>query len=61
MLVDAVDVVVVRNNATGPLAALRLIDLSETPVAPTPVPEPTTLVLAAFGLLGLLAFGWRRW
>ena len=59
-LVNSVDLVIARNNATSPLAALRLIDLSEPSVAPTPVPEPSTLVLAALGLLGLLTFC-RRW
>ena len=24
------------------------------------VPEPSTFVLAAFGLIGLVAWGWRR-
>ncbi len=26
----------------------------------TPVPEPSTMILAAFGLVGLAAWGWRR-
>ena len=28
---------------------------------PTPTPEPSTLLLLATGLLGLLAYAWRKW
>ena len=29
-------------------------------VGPLPIPEPSTFALAAFGLIGLAAWGWRR-
>ena len=55
-LVDAVDLIIARDGATSPLAVVRLLDLSATSAAPMPVPEPCTLALATFGLLGLSMF-----
>jgi len=38
-------------SGNGSINALTLV---------TPIPEPSTLTLAGLGLLGLLAYGWRR-
>ena len=60
--VDATDVIMARDNMNSPLNALRLICVPgpAPPIAAAPVPEPSTLALAAFGLLGFLVFGRRR-
>lgn len=59
-LVDAADLVIARDAATSPLAALRLIDLSAAPAAPAPVPEPSSITLSVLGIAGLLTFTRRR-
>ena len=48
LTVDAADYTIWANNF-GLMSA-----------SPSPVPEPSSIVLSALGLIGLLAYGWRR-
>ena len=59
--VDALDIVIARNNAVSPLGSLELISLpGGAPPIVSPVPEPSTGVLGGLALLALLAFRHRR-
>ena len=46
-------------NDVGQITGVAQIDIFCTFLL-TPVPEPSSLVLAALGLIGLVAWGWRR-
>ena len=48
-----------NTTATG-LVGGAFFQLNEIEFFGNPVPEPSTLVLAGLGLIGLVGFGWRR-
>jgi hypothetical protein len=51
----------IQNFGAGPGAGSSMsFDVISINQAPPPVPEPSTIVLLATGLLGLLAYAWRK-
>ena len=66
---DNVNKQILRGAADGSGSASELFGIADYPGGPpgsiepqwiTVVPEPNTFALAGFGLIGLLAYGWRR-
>ena len=50
-------------DALGPASGILSIDSNATfdfLLTLTPIPEPSAFVLGAFGVIGLVAYGWRR-